>query len=101
MSAKTANVLARIEPDVKAQAESIMAQLGIPASVVINMLYKQIILTRSIPFSLSLPAAPIARDEMDDAAFNAMMERGLKEARSGSSRPAGEAFSAVRKELGL
>ena len=27
-----------------------MARLGVPASVVINMLYKQIIMTRSIPF---------------------------------------------------
>lgn len=101
MSAKTANVLARVEPDVKEQAESIMSQLGIPASVVINMLYKQIIMTRSIPFSLSLPGAPMSRDEMDDATFNAMMERGLREAKAGLSRPIGEAFSAVRKELGL
>ena len=55
MAAKTANVLARVEPDVKAGAEAIMAKLGIPASTVINMLYKQIIMTQSIPFSLSLP----------------------------------------------
>lgn len=51
MAAKTANVLARVEPDVKEKAESIMSQLGVPVSVVINMLYKQIIMTRSIPFS--------------------------------------------------
>ena len=41
MAAKTANVLARVEPDVKEQAEAIMAKLGVPASTVINMLYKQ------------------------------------------------------------
>ena len=39
MAAKTANVLARVEPDVKEQAENILSQLGIPASVLINMLY--------------------------------------------------------------
>ena len=54
MATKTANVLARVEPDIKAKAEGIMAQLGVPASVVINMLYKQIIMTKSIPFSLSV-----------------------------------------------
>ena len=54
MAAKTANVLARVEPDVKEQAEAIMAKLGIPVSTVINMLYKQIIMTRSIPFALSV-----------------------------------------------
>lgn len=62
MATKTANVLARVEPDVKEQAEAIMAKLGVPASTVINMLYKQIIMTRSIPFSLSIPNAPTARD---------------------------------------
>ena len=32
MAMKTANVLARVEPDVKEQAEAIMAKLGVPAS---------------------------------------------------------------------
>ena len=83
MAAKTANVLARVEPDVKEQAEAIMAKLGVPASTVINMLYKQIIMTQSIPFPLSLPQAPTARDEMDATAFDAMMEEGLAQARAG------------------
>lgn len=100
MAAKTANVLARVEPGVKEQAEAIMAELGIPASVVINMLYKQIIMTKSIPFSLSLPAAPASRDEMDTASFNTMMERGLNEARAGDSRPASEVFSELRRKIG-
>ena len=42
MAAKTANVMARVEPSVKEQAEEIMDMLGIPVSVVINTLYKQI-----------------------------------------------------------
>ena len=37
---ETANLYARIEPDVKEQAESILAALGIPASNAINMFYK-------------------------------------------------------------
>jgi len=99
MAAKTANVLARVEPGIKEQAETIMAQLGVPASVVINMLYKQIIMTKSIPFPLSIPAAPVARDEMDTAAFNAMMERGLNEAKTNDSKPASEVFSDLRRRI--
>ena len=99
MAAKTANVLARVEPDIKEQAEAIMAKLGVPASVVINMLYKQIILTRSIPFSLSLPSAPTARDEMDDTIFQEMMQRGLEEAKTGRSRPVADVFSDLRREV--
>ena len=43
MATKSANVMARVEPDIKAKAEAILARLGIPASVVINALYHQII----------------------------------------------------------
>lgn len=99
MATKTANVMARVEPSVKEQAEAIMEMLGIPASVVINTLYKQIIMTRSIPFSLAVPAAPVARDEMEEAVFNAMMARGLNEAKTDKSRAASDVFSDLRQEL--
>lgn len=46
MAAKTANLYARIEPDVKEQAEHILSALGIPVSNAINIFYKQIILQR-------------------------------------------------------
>ena len=97
VATKTANVLARVEPDVKEQAEAIMSKLGIPASTVINMLYKQIILTRSIPFSLSLPNTPIARDEMDTTAFDAMMSEGLAQAKTGQGVPLGDSFRILHK----
>ena len=99
MAAKTANVMARVEPGVKEQAEEIMEMLGIPVSVVINTLYKQIIMTRSIPFSFSVPAVPVARDEMDEAAFHAMMERGLSEAKADKSRAASDVFADLRREM--
>lgn len=99
MAAKTANVMARVEPSVKEQAEEIMEMLGIPVSVVINTLYKQIIMTRSIPFSLSVPPVPVARDEMDEAAFHAMMERGLSEAKADKSRAASDVFADLKREM--
>lgn len=99
MATKTANVMARVEPSVKEQAEAIMEMLGIPASVVINTLYKQIIMTRSIPFSLSVPAVPVARDEMDEAAFNAMMAHGMNEAKTDNSRDVSDVFADLRREM--
>ena len=99
MATKTANVMARVAPDVKAQAESIMAQLGIPASVVINSLYKQIIMTKSIPFSLSIPREPLAIDEMDEQTFNTMMEKGYQQALNGETKPINEAFAEIREKL--
>ncbi|WP_400245605.1 type II toxin-antitoxin system RelB/DinJ family antitoxin [Niallia sp. JL1B1071] len=99
MAAKTANILARVEPEIKEKAEAIMAQLGVPASVVINMLYKQIIMTKSIPFSLSVPTAPIAIDKMDAAQFDAMMQAGFEDAKANRSRPVADVFADLRREL--
>ena len=55
--AKSANLYARIEPEIKEQAEKILSTLGIPASNAINMFYKQIILQRGLPFEVKIPSA--------------------------------------------
>ncbi|MCC8121105.1 MAG: type II toxin-antitoxin system RelB/DinJ family antitoxin [Oscillospiraceae bacterium] len=99
MAVKSANVSARVEPEVKAEAETIIAQLGLSVSAVINSLYKQIILNRGIPYSLTIPSAPRARDEMSQAEFDAMMETGLDQAKKGMSIPAEKAFDMLLKEL--
>ena len=74
-----------------------MARLGVSASTVINMLYKQIIITRSIPFCLSIPDATIALDEMDTATFDFMMSEGLAQAKTGQGIPLETAFSLLRR----
>lgn len=98
MATKTANVLARVEPEIKEQAEAILAQLGIPASTVINVLYRQIIMTKSIPFSISIPT-PLCYDEMDKTAFDQIIQTGLTQAEANDSRPVSEVFSNLRREL--
>ena len=73
MAAKTANLYARIEPDVKEQAESILATLGIPASNAITMFYKQIILNRGLPFEVKIPTGrPVNVAELTQEELNAM-----------------------------
>ena len=99
MATKSANVLARVEPEIKKQAEDILSKLGVPASVVINMLYKQIIMTKSIPFSLALPKEPDALDFMTTEQFNSIMETGLLQAKADQSRPAANVIADLRREL--
>lgn len=99
MATKSANILARVEPEVKEQAESIMSKLGLPASVVINALYKQIIITKSIPFPLSLPKEPATLDSMTTDEFDSIMKNGLKQAKSDQSRPADDVFADIRQGL--
>jgi len=55
MAVKTANVTARIQPNIKEQAEEILERLGIPVSVFIDMAYRQVIMRGGVPFSLDIP----------------------------------------------
>lgn len=83
--AKSSNVMARVEPEIKEQAESILSQLGLPVSVLINSLYRQIIMRGGVPFSMTVPSHAISRDTMSDADFNAMMSVGLQQAKANES----------------
>ena len=47
-----ANVNVRIDGDIKANAEAIFSDLGLTPSTAINLFYKQVIRTKSIPFPL-------------------------------------------------
>ena len=100
--AKTANIYARIEPDVKEQAESILAALGIPASNAINMFYKQIILRRGLPFEVKMPAArPIDASVLTDTQMDAELEKGYADMQAGRTKSVKSAFSDIRKDYGL
>ncbi len=62
--AKSANLYARIEPDLKEQAETILTSLGITASCAITMFYKQIVLHNGLPFAVKLPEHPLDVSQM-------------------------------------
>lgn len=100
MAIKSANVAARVEPDVKAKAEEILSKLGISASNGINMFYRQVILWNGLPFRPSIPVNnPKSLDEMTKDEFDAKMERALLQAKSGEGIPADEFFSSLKKEV--
>ena len=47
-----ANVNVRIDSDIKRRAEAVFDELGLTPSTAINLFYKQVIRTNSIPFPL-------------------------------------------------
>jgi len=72
----TSNVFARVEPEIKEQAEQVLNELGIPMSNAIGLFLRQIIMQRGIPFELKLPNRnPAAIGEMTDTELNAMLEK--------------------------
>ena len=98
MATKSANVTARVQPEIKRQAEAILDRIGLPVSVLIDTLYRQIIMTGSVPFSLSIPKLP-TRDSLTDAQFNAMMEKGYNQAKSGEGLPIDAACAKIREGI--
>ena len=92
MSIRTANINVRIEPEIKAQAEAILGELGISASAFFNMAYRQVIRQQGIPFPMTLRRPPRSLEQMSKNEFDEMMARGLSQAKSGDVIPCEEAF---------
>ena len=100
--AKSANLYARIEPEVKEQAESILSALGIPVSNAINMFYKQIILQRGIPFELKLPQEKMMdMSKLTDQELDGELDKGYQDVLAGRTKPAGKVFEDIRKDYGI
>lgn len=100
--AKDANVFARVDASLKEQAESILAQLGMPMSNAINIFLNQVVLRRGLPFEVTLPPkAPVAAGSLTGDQFYAEVKRGYDDCAAGRTRPAEEAFRAMEAELGL
>ena len=87
--AKSANLYARIEPDVKEQAESILSALGIPASNAINMFYKQIIMCRGLPCDVKIPTArPVDMGVLSEDQLNVELEKGYADMKAKRTKDA-------------
>lgn len=102
MAAKTANLYARVEPDIKEQAEAILSTLGIPASNAINMFYRQIILRQGLPFDVSIPQLrPLSLNNLSEEELDAELKKGYVDIAAGRMRPAREVFADLRRDYGL
>ncbi|MCR4437212.1 MAG: type II toxin-antitoxin system RelB/DinJ family antitoxin [Eubacteriales bacterium] len=99
--AKSANLYARIEPEVKEQAEAILNALGISASNAITMFYKQIILRNGLPFEVKLPDHPLDVSRMTTEQLHAELEKGYAQVQDGQTIPAEQAFVDIRKKYGV
>jgi len=52
---KTSVIHARINPDIKTKAETILRQLGLTPTEAIRMFYSQIVLQNGLPFEVKIP----------------------------------------------
>ena len=64
--AKTEMIRARVEPELKQAAESVLKELGLTPTDAITLFYKQVTLIHGLPFAVQLPNAE-TRAAMQDA----------------------------------
>ena len=63
--AKEAMIRARIEPHLKAEAESIFEELGLSITQAITLFYRQVKLNRGLPFEVRIPNQTTAKTFRD------------------------------------
>ena len=100
--AKTANVFARVEPDIKEQAETILEQLGIPMSNAISIFLRQVVLQNGIPFDVKLPTRSVTDiSGMTEDEFNMEIETGMNDVSAGRLVSAERVRDEMRKVYGI
>ena len=71
---KSAMVRARIEPELKENAEKVFQKLGISVTQAITIFYKQVEMRNGLPFEVVIPTNEIARTfEMTDAGKDSVL----------------------------
>jgi DNA-damage-inducible protein J len=85
--AKSATARARVEPEVKREAEKILNECGLSASQAINLFYRQVILERGMPFQIR--------------SFNEATRRVLKNSEKGVEIEQFESADALFEDLGI
>lgn len=100
--ANTTAVYARIDTDLKENAEGILSKLGITPSSAIQMLYSQIVLRNGMPFELKLPTpAPVAIDSLSKEQLDFELQKGVDSLKNGKGFTADEVDTMLHKEFGI
>lgn len=92
----------KMEPEIKAQAERILASLGIPVSSAVHMFYRQIIQHGKLPFEVKLPVSqPLNIGLLGEHQFNEELEKGYADMVEGRTKPADKVFYDIRRDYEL
>jgi len=99
---KTANLYARIEPELKSEAEGILNGLGVPVSNAINIFYRQIVIHRGLPFEVKMPRPqPKDMSLLTEAELDAELTKGFDEIESGRVRDLAEVQKTFARQYGI
>jgi len=98
---RTSNVFARIEPELKEQAEQILKQLGIPMSNAISLFLRQVVLQLGIPFDIKLSENRLLSFEsLNEKTFSDEIEKGLADLTAGRMTSPDRVSEKMRQDYG-
>lgn len=98
----TSVVHARIDSNLKEDAEEILSRLGITPTIAIEILYRQIILYKGVPIDLNdLAEKPLSIGKMTPLELDFEINKGLASLGEGKGIPAEELYDALNKEFGI
>ena len=83
--AKSAMIRARVEPDLKHDAEIVLQKLGMTPTEAITLFYKQVAIQHGLPFAVRIP--------------NKGTQRAIRETRAGKNVKKFSSVAAWKKEV--
>lgn len=99
---RDANVFARVEPEIKEQAERVLGQLGIPMSNAVGMFLRQVVLQQGIPFEMKLPReTPIAYGALTKEEFDAEIQKGMEDLEAGRVYSLDAVEAEMKRDYGI
>ncbi len=100
--ARTSNVFARIEPEIKEQAEKVLNQLGIPMSDAVSIFLHQVVLQQGIPFKIkNIDNKSLFLSDLNEEQFNNEIEKGLADLISGNVVSAKAVADKMHRDYGV
>ncbi|MDE0053498.1 MAG: type II toxin-antitoxin system RelB/DinJ family antitoxin [Gammaproteobacteria bacterium] len=83
---KSEMIRARVEPELKQEAEAVFSRLGLSTTQAITLFYKQVTLQQGLPFAVKIP--------------NTETRKALQEAYDGENLTEHESLDALKAVLG-
>jgi len=97
----TATVYARIEPKLKEDVDSILNELGVTPSSLIQMLYSQIKLTKRIPFDISIPKKSIFIEDLTKEELNYELLKGISDIENNNVKSSDEVDKILKDKFNI
>lgn len=100
--ARTASIYARVEPEIKEQAENVLELLGISMSNAVGMFLKQVALQKGIPFEMKLPKTePLAYASLTKEQFDNEISKGIADIKAGRVYSADDIKAEMKRDFGI